>query len=190
MNLPKGLTESAQRERERFEAATSALLEEVQNISLSVLVWGPSPQSDSPVARKRVEIRDMLISVGHNAMFSEDLSTQSSDYSEKTKEFAQARAAHLVIILVEGAPGALAEAHDFCSHHEIVNKVCVMIPKAYLEGYSAKGAIKLLNDGHGGVHWYEAEELEACDVRKHAMRFVAARRELEYLRRGGAYGRP
>ena len=61
-------------------------------------------------------------------MFSEDLPIQTGNISEKSKEFAQARAAHLIIILVEDAPGALAEAHDFCNHPDIAPNVYVMIP--------------------------------------------------------------
>lgn len=178
MNLPSGLNEAAQRERERFEAAYKAFLKEVQEVSLSVLVWGPNPQSDSPIARKRNEIRAELESLGHNAMFSEDLPVQTGNVSEKSKEFAQARAAHLIIILVEDAPGALAEAHDFCNHPDIAPNVYVMIPQKYQKGYSARGAIKDLSEGHGGVHWYKDEDLQVCNVRKQAVKRVEARRRM------------
>jgi hypothetical protein len=123
IDLPTGLDESAKRERERFEAAYRRLLGKGQDISLSILVWGPNPKLDSPVARKRSEIREELNNLGHNAMFSEDIHIQVDNVSEKSKEFAQARAAHLIIILVEDAPGALAEAHDFCNHPDIAPNI-------------------------------------------------------------------
>ena len=191
MNLPGGLDEPARRERKRFEARYEAFIKEAQEISLSILVWGPNPQSDSPVAKKRIEIREELIKLGHNAMFSEDLSLQTDNLSEKSKEFAQALAAHLIIILVEDAPGASAEAHDFCNHPDLAPKVYVMIPKKYMQGYSAQGAIKDLSDGYGGVHWYEDEDLGICNVRKQAVIRAEARRWIYYVsERGRGYERP
>lgn len=191
MNLPSGLDTPAQRARERFETAYKAFLAKSQEISLSILVWGPNPQSDSPVAKKRVEIRDVLENLGHNAMFSEDISIQTGNVSEKTKEFAQAQASQLIIILVEGAPGALAETHDFCNHPDIAPNVYVMVPKKYEEGYSAKGAIKDLSDGYGGVYWYEDEDLQTCNVCKHAVKRAEARRRMwHFFERGGTYERP
>lgn len=109
-------------------------------------------------------------------MFSEEFPEQLANLSEKTKEFAQARAAHLIIILLEDAPGALAEAHDFCNHPDIASKVYVMIPQKYEGGYSARGAIKDLDDGYGGVYWYAEQDLQACNVCKHAVRRTEARR--------------
>ncbi|MDO8432839.1 MAG: hypothetical protein Q7S58_10580, partial [Candidatus Binatus sp.] len=37
------------------------------------LVWGPDPTSDSPVAKKRKEVRKSLDKLGHHVFFSEDL---------------------------------------------------------------------------------------------------------------------
>lgn len=185
MNLPSGLDEPARRERERFEAVYKACLRKVQEVTLSILVWGPNPQSDSPVARKRKEIREELKKLGHNAMFSEDLLNQTDNASEKLNEFAQAQAAHLIIILVEDAPGALAEAHDFCNHPDIAPNVYVMIPKKYEEGYSARGAIKDLSDGFGGVYWYEDKDLQICNVREQAVSRAEARRRIHYFFKQG-----
>src|SRR5215213_449981 len=125
--LPPPLTPEAEKERARFKAASETYLRSVQRIALSILVWGPDPNRDSVVARKRREIRDTLLGLGHNAMFSEDISPKSKHLSLKSLEFAQAQAAHLIIILLEDSPGAVAEAHDFCNHPEIAPKVCVLI---------------------------------------------------------------
>lgn len=183
--VPEGLTEAARRERQRFNVACEALLKEVRKLSLSILVWGPNPQSESVIARKRNAIRDELKALGHNAMFSEELTPQVQGLSEKSKEFAQATVAHLVIILVEGSPGALAETHDFCNHPDIAPKVYVMVPTQYREGYSAKGAIKDLEDAHGGVYWYREDDVRSCNLLTQAVKRAEARRNILY-RAGGS----
>lgn len=177
---PIGLTEEAKREWERYLAAYNAFLEQVRQVSLTILVWGPNPESKSEVARKRHEIRDELRRLGHNALFSEELPQPVEDISEKSKEFAQALAAHLIIILVEDAPGALAEACDFCNHPKIAPKVYVLIPLKYREGYGAQGAIRDLADGHGGVYWYNDTEMSACSVRDRAIKRAEAIRHILY----------
>lgn len=188
MNLPHGLDEPARHENERFKTAYEARLREVEKVPLTILVWGPNPQSESPVAKKRNEIREELKDLGYNAMFSEDLSIQAGDISEKAKEFAQALEAHLIFILVESAPGALAEAHDFCNHPDIAPNLVVMIPKKYEEGYSARGAIKILGDAYNGVYWYEDEDLNICNLRKRAVDMAGARRWIRYFFELGARG--
>src|SRR6266478_3991802 len=128
-DIPDGLTPEARRERERFLRAYQARMDEARQVSLSILVWGPDPRRSSPVSRKRSRIREELRKLGHNAMFSEELSHLFAAVSEKSKEFAQSLVAHLVIILIEGSPGALAEAHDFCNDPEIAPKVYLMAPR-------------------------------------------------------------
>jgi hypothetical protein len=177
------LTPAAEKERARFIAAFEANLRNVQSISLSILVWGADPTRDSIVARKRREIRDTLIGLGHNAMFSEDISQVQPHLSLKSLEFAQVQAAHLIVILVEDSPGAMAEAHDFCNHPDIAPKVCVLIPRKYKRGYSAQGAIKDLENAHGGVFWYSDQDLSVCRVCSKVVNRAQALRHLRF--RGG-----
>jgi len=177
-DVPPGLTEAARAERARFEARRRRVLQEAQLVSLSILVWGQNPASASPVAQKRKEIRDELERLGHNAMFSEDLASSGLGLSAKSEEFAQAMAVHLIIILVEDAPGALAEAHDFCNHPKVAPNVYILIPQRYRDGYSAQGAIKDLEDGYGGVYWYADDEISSCNVKKLALKRAEARRQI------------
>jgi hypothetical protein len=179
-NLPNGISEQAGRAREQFEAMYQRLLRGARNVALNILVWGPNPQSGSPVAMKRIGIRDELCRLGHNAMFNEDLPDPAGEVSAKTKEFAEARAAQLIIDLVEGAPGASAEAHDFCNDPNIAPNMYVMIPTKYKDGYSAQGAIMDLDNGYGGVYWYADGELESCIVLKKAVKRAEARRQIIY----------
>lgn len=184
--VPPGLTPEARRANKRFHRKVSGFHRKVNSVAFNILVWGKSPTSDSPVARKRVEIRNALKQLGHNALFSEDIpSTASNAYdSEKTKEFPQAMAADFIIVLVEDAPGASAEAHDFGNHPDIAVKIVVFVPERYSEGYSAKGAIKDLEDGYGGVYRYAPSELTECRVLTKAVTRVEARRNMVY-RHGG-----
>jgi hypothetical protein len=42
-------------------------------IKLKILVWGPDPRVATPASQKRIEIRDALRKLGHEAFFSEEL---------------------------------------------------------------------------------------------------------------------
>lgn len=180
--LPVPLTPEAQKEQKRFNREYRKYLERIKKISFTILVWGQSEENNTLVSQKRVSIRDHLRRNGHNAIFSESLSDDNylQGLSEKSKEFAQAQAAHIIIILLEGSPGALAEAHDFCNHPDLTGKFYIMIPECYKDGYSAKGAIKDLSDGYGGVYWYHEGEIESCNVLNMASTRVEARRNIQY----------
>ncbi len=183
--LPIPLTEEAQKEHERFLDELQRQTERVKQIPLTVLIWGPSEDTSNPVAEKRVNIRNHLREIGHNAQFSERLSNEEcfKDLSEKSKEFIQAQSSHLIIVLLEGSPGALAESHDFCNHPELAGKFYIMIPDSYKDGYSGKGAIKDLSDGYGGVYWYQEGEIASCKVLNMAAKRVEARRNIMYRHR-------
>ncbi len=187
-SIPDGLTPEARSSRERFLALVRANLEATRKVPLNVLVWGPSTARVSEIVHKRLEIRESLIAEGFNAMFSEDIRADlvsKSGLSEKSVEFEEARAADLIIILVEDAPGALAEAHDFCNHPDIAPNIYVMFPKKYKEGYSAKGAIHDLASGYGGVYWYKDTEVGSCNVLKQALKRAEARRQIRARMRMG-----
>lgn len=180
--LPSALTPAAERERARFVAAYERNLHRLKEVSLSILVWGPSPEADTPVARKRREIRDRLVDEGHYATFSEDVPGPAGGMSWKTRELAQARAAHLVVILYGDSPGAIAEAHDFCTDPDIAPKVLVIIPREFRTGYAGRGAIRDLDDAYRGVFWYTDDDLSACRVCGRALRRAQGLRSLRFQR--------
>jgi hypothetical protein len=182
--LPPARTPAAEQELARFTAAYERNLRRLDDIALSILVWGPAPDSDTPVGMKRREIRDALVRQGHNAMFSEDLPGMAGPASWKSRELAQARAAHLVVILYGDSPGSIAEAHDFCAHHEIAPKVMVIIPRKFRTGYAGRGAIRDLEQAHGGVFWYTERDLSVCNVCRRALVRAQALRSLRF--HGGA----
>ena len=141
-----------------------------------------SPGKNDLIAQKRKDIGDQLIEDGHNAMFSEDLTHLGSDLnlSEASKELAQAREADLIIVLVEGSPGTLAEVCDFCVRPDIAHKVYIMAPHSYRDGYPGKGDLRDLDEGYGVVHWYEPQEVVACNLLTQACKRVQARRSIAY----------
>src|SRR5436305_5588048 len=87
--IPQGLTPEAQLEREHFLARYKIAAQQIDSIALSILIWGPNPQSDTPIAQKRKEILECLISDGHNAMFSEHLPAFAKGLPLNAQEFAQ-----------------------------------------------------------------------------------------------------
>lgn len=176
-DMPDGLTPEAQRELERWDAERQALIDEIKKIPLRVLVWGPGAGSTSPVAAKRVQIRDALAAEGFVAVFSEIWAGAAPGLSQKTNELTQALPAHLIIILIEGSPGALAEMHDFSSHPDIVRIMYVMCPRRYASGYSAQGAGRILDLAYGNVYWYEDDEIADCKVLARALERAIALRE-------------
>ena len=142
--LPEPKTEAARQARKRFERQVEEQQNKEQQIAFNILVWGMSPNRDVPMAQKRKDIGSQLIEDGHNAMFSEDLSSlsQDPDLSETSREFAQANAADLIIVLIEDSPGALAEVCDFCARPDLAPKVYIMVPVLTRLGMRAKGHLK------------------------------------------------
>ena len=185
--LPEPRTDAAKAARRHFEQQLEGQQRKEQEIAFSILVWGMSPGKNDLIAQKRKDIGNQLLEDGHNAMFSEDLTNLGDDHglSEKSKEFAQAKIADLIIILVEDSPGALTEASDFCNHPDLASKIYVMAPDAYKAGYAGQGALKELDEGYGGVYWYRQGEIEACNLLTQAGKRVTARRSVAYRHRSG-----
>lgn len=183
--LPVPKTKAAKKARISFEWQFKEQQKKEQQIAFNILVWGMSPDKSDPIAKKRKDIRKQLLEDGHNAMFSEELTSLGHDsgLSEKSREFAQAKTVHLIIILIEDSPGALAEACDFCNHPDLAPKIYVMAPDSYRASYAGRGALKELDEGYGGVHWYQKGDVEACNVLTQACKRVRARRSVAYRHR-------
>ena len=180
--LSEPKTEAARRARIDFERRVEEQLKKENDIVFDILVWGMSPDKDIPIAKKRKDIKSRLKKNGHNAMFSEELTNLGDDrgLSEKSKEFAQAQIADFIIILIEDSPGALAEACDFCNHPDLAWKIYVMAPASYKAGYAGQGALKDLDEGYGGVYWYQQRDVEVCRLLTQACKRVRARQSIRY----------
>lgn len=185
--LPEPKTEAARQARKKFDRGVEKQLEKEKEIAFNILVWGMSLDSNIPIARKRIDIRNQLIEDGHSAMFSESLANLGSDLalSEASRELAQAREADFIIVLVEGSPGALAEICDFCVRPDIAHKVYIMAPQSYRAGYPGRGDLRDLDEGYGVVHWYEREDVSVCNLLTQACDRVRARRSIAYRHQPG-----
>lgn len=178
MKAPKGRTAEARRKSERFRAKyEKAVTAELRSVHLTILVWGPNPTSNTPAAQKRRDIREKLLELGHDAMFSEDLPVSDKTMSTKWQEFVQASLVDLIILLAE-TPGSIAEAHDFCNNPKVALNMFVICARQYQDGYGPQGALRLLDEGYGGVYWYADGEIENCTVLTKAVARVEARRQI------------
>ncbi len=170
--LPAGRTPEAQQMREVFIIHYKAELDKIRRTPLDILVWGPGQTSGGPVRQKRIQIRDELLKHGHNAMFSEELEELGGDLPLKLQELAQARLAHMIITLLEDAPGALGETHDFTGLPDVAWRFYLLVPNKYQDGYSARGAVFILSNLFNCVYWYGEGEIESCSVLTNVLRRV------------------
>lgn len=75
-----------------------------------VLVWGPAPGSANPAAATRLEIRDELKRMGHDAFFSEELAVPA--VPTNVLELVQLKKVNLVVN-VASSYGSLAEFENY-----------------------------------------------------------------------------
>lgn len=168
--IPEGLTEAAKKSRALFLKKRAHFLKRRESISLNVVVWGQHPKSTSEVGKKRKEIKQELIKLGHNVVFSEELAVEGAYISLKAYELADAHAADVIIALVEDS-AALSETHEFGPYRNIAPKFLVLAPTKYQDSYSGMGILQDLT-GYGKVHWYKPSDLTACRVLETAVRHV------------------
>jgi len=204
--VPPGLSKEAQQERLRFDKRRKAVLDKIRSVSLSILVWGPGVTAPSKrksakkkrvrlsardkrkaqIEKKRSDIRQTLIELGHNAMFSEEFADADQELSESSKELAQALAAHLIIILLEEAPSATGELHEFFRNRDLISKIYVMLPQRLNQTYTAQGPLRLIAELQNGVYWYKDNEIPNCNVLTKAVHRAEALREYMSSTRVGA----
>jgi len=162
-SLPSARTPEAEVISRSFDERYRAEREKIKHTKLNILVWGPGATATGLARKKREEIKQTLCNLGHNARFSEEFGL-AGDLFLNTDELAQIRAADLAIVLLENAPGALAETHEFASKPDLAWKFYIAIPQAYKDGFSGKGLVLLLSDLFHSVFWYTEEEMKRCAV--------------------------
>jgi hypothetical protein len=118
-------------------------------------------------------------------MFSEEIPRVKREISETDKEFVEADHADLIIVLMEGAPGAIAEVCTM-GIAQFGRKFCVMVPKEYKDGFVANGPLRDLSEKYGGdIFWYTKEDLAACNVKGRALKQATAIRYKRYREKKG-----
>lgn len=106
----------------------------LQEIPVSILIWGPNPDGDTELAKLRLELRDTLNLDGHLAQFSEDLIIKNK-ISIRMQQLIHAQKFDLIVSL-PSTPGTIGEIHDFATDRRVNNKLKVYLNNDYKDGYS------------------------------------------------------
>lgn len=110
-------------------------LSEIKHIPVSILIWGPSPNSTSNIGKIRKILRDRLRQEGHLAMFSEELCDENCNFSTRLQQLLQAEQYDLIISIPE-TPGSIGEIHDFASDVRVNKKILIFLNETFSDGYS------------------------------------------------------
>jgi hypothetical protein len=151
------LSPEAQRLISRLQPLIEESLEAVNKIPVSVLLWGPGIDSDSPLATVRAELRKKLRQNGHAAFYSEELCDPASSYSIRIQQLAQAQRFDLVVS-IPCTPGSIAEIHDFASDRRVMAKILVFLNKLYFNGYSPQSLQALSTLISCQLEYYPSED--------------------------------
>lgn len=146
---------------------------EVLKKPLNILIWGPAKPSDNSdkykvdTYKKRVEIKEHLKKLGHNALFSEDISKETEKRkgykpNPQAYEKIQIGLADLAIML-RVSPGTIAEFHDFHDDPNYARKMCVYFDKEHKESYTHTGAdCNFVNQGGKLEEFSYPDDINKC----------------------------
>lgn len=153
-------------EHETLKRLTTQSL--IDRSRLSVLVWGPGEQGDKDLYGKRIQIRNKLRELGHEAEFSEDILTPSvmgaGGINLSVAELLQARE-YEYIVTIMGSPGSIAEVHDFCREPGIAHKMTICINEEHLSGYSGQGVLHIFEGNHGRIEKFKfPDDIIGCHL--------------------------
>ncbi len=151
------------------------ILASIRTSWMKVLVWGPDPSSGTPLAGKRIEIRDALIQEGHDAVFTEEVVPKDSLLNLSTFELVMA-IGYDYIVCIMASPGSIGEVHDFCHEQSIAQKMIICLDKAHAQGYSALGVIQIFEGHHGHLIWFTTpDDIESCNLKTMTLTQVQAK---------------
>lgn len=158
-------------------------LEEVNQLPLTVLVWGPGSSGD--LYQKRLEIRGRLRDVGITAVTSEEIDKDApaASWTSKARELQQALAADLIVIL-QASPGSTAEVSDFGGFVEdLGKKMLIFIDERAEHGYSYSGVLTELKGFYGNVRTYKyPTDIRDCHLAGAVLERVGLMRHVKWRR--------
>lgn len=134
-NLEDELSDEAKQLLAQMLPKYNQKLEEIKHLPVSVLIWGPSPNSTSVIGQIRKQLRSTLRQEGNLAMFSEELCDQNCELSTRIQQLIQAEQYDLIISIPETA-GSIGEIHDFASDIRVNRKILIFVNEKYSDGYS------------------------------------------------------
>jgi hypothetical protein len=144
-----------------------------------IIIWGPGITSGSPLARKRLRLRDFLSEEFgiDNIIFPEDQSLQflRDKYGDYAKEFYEVLAADALIIIPE-SPGSISEVALYRS--QLKDKSIIFVKSRPLDQQGF--AFQVYEDLN--FHSIEPEEWETCDrIMNLARQFIERKRIDKFL---------
>ncbi|MCL2704162.1 MAG: hypothetical protein FWE91_11230 [Defluviitaleaceae bacterium] len=156
-------------------------LRQIKDMPVSILIWGPSPGSHSPIGQLRKDLRRILRENGNLAMFSEELCIPGDIYSVRLQQLVQAEQYDLIISMPE-SPGSIGEIHDFAADRRVNGKILVFVNEEYSSGYSAHSLVSM--SCIYGIHiiQYKAEDLSV--VVRESLNNVNKIKEYKYMLSG------
>lgn len=172
------LSDEASELKNRLQSRIDEILAEYRRLPVSVLLWGPSIQSASPLAKVRVDLRRELRQQGHVALFSEEICVESG-CSIRVQQLAQAQVFDL-IVSIPCTPGSIAEIHDFATDRKINGKLLVFIDESHKAGYSSQSLAAISTVAGCQLVRY-ANELDTAVIRSATLSEVEHIREMKYL---------
>lgn len=140
--------------KDQVERKRIMALENISNVPISTLIWGPSPSSTSCTANIRKLLKDELTQKGHYAKYSEELFDPTSAHSNFAQQVAQAEAFD-IIFSIPDSPGSIAEIHDFARIPYLSNKIITFLDKRWNDGYSNQALLALESNISCRVQLYE-----------------------------------
>lgn len=153
-------------------------LEQISRIPVSVLIWGPSPDSQSIIGKIRKELRQLLREKGNLAMFSEEICDPNIGLSIRVQQLVQAEQYDLIISIPE-APGSIGEIHDFANDNRVNRKIIIFLNEEYLDGYSAKSLYSVSSVLSAEIVTYTYNNMD--NILSHSLSVVNRIKEYKYV---------
>ena len=173
------LSPEAERFRREVELKRLRALEAIKRIPIAVLIWGANPRGSSPAAKARVQLRDVLVSNGHLAQFSEDLMDPSSGLGILAQQMAQVEA-HDLVFSIPDSFGSMAEIHDFARLPWLSHKIIAFLDRAHNGGYANQTLLEIQARITCGIELYDGVDSPGCIIDK-ALASVRRLQEIYYL---------
>lgn len=153
----------------------------VQEIPVSVLIWGPTPSAKNDVGKLRNNLRNELREKGHLAMFSEEIIEPDSG-STRIQQLIHAQEFDLIVSL-PFTPGSIGELHDFAGDRRVNSKLLVCLNNEFKSGYSNDSIESLCSVLTYEVLFYNGMS-ELPVVKESVFNHVQRIREVKYFYQG------
>ncbi len=133
-----------------------------------ILIWGPTPDAENPLAKKREELRRELRRQGHHAYFSEEL-VKPGRGPTNVQEAYQVLNIDLVINIA-GSLGSTGEAHELMAG--IGRSGLLWLNERAESAYAGTGLAQTMVYSGAKVEYYSDIFIKCCGLIKGSLAFV------------------